>query len=65
MKLTVNKDLCIGCGACVSICPKVFAMDDDGFAYTKSTELIESEKENAIEALESCPTDAILNEKED
>ncbi|MBU3804700.1 MAG: ferredoxin, partial [Candidatus Cellulosilyticum pullistercoris] len=29
MKAFVDKDTCIGCGLCPSICPDVFAMDDD------------------------------------
>ena len=29
MKAIVDKDTCIGCGLCPSICPEVFDMDDD------------------------------------
>ena len=29
-KVTVNKDLCIGCGACTGIAADVFSFDDDG-----------------------------------
>ena len=29
MKATVDKDLCIGCGVCVEICPEVFEINDD------------------------------------
>ena len=29
MKAFVDKETCIGCGLCPSICPDVFAMDDD------------------------------------
>ena len=32
MKLKVNKDLCIGCGACQAVCPEVFEIEDDGLA---------------------------------
>ena len=31
--LKVNKDLCIGCGACQAVCPEVFEIDDDGTPY--------------------------------
>ena len=31
-KVTVNKDLCIGCGACTGIAADVFSFDDDGKA---------------------------------
>ena len=29
MKTTVDKDLCLGCGLCVDICPEVFQMEED------------------------------------
>ena len=31
-KVTINKDLCIGCGLCTSIAAGVFDFDDDGKA---------------------------------
>ena len=60
MKFKVDKDLCIGCGACASICEEVFEITDDGYAEAKDEEITNDEiKENAISALESCPTSAI------
>ncbi len=33
MPVTVNKELCIGCGACVGVCPvSALSMDGDGKA---------------------------------
>jgi ferredoxin len=29
MKAIVDKDLCIGCGLCVDVCPEVFEMNAD------------------------------------
>lgn len=29
MQITVNHDLCIGCGICASMCPGCFEMQDD------------------------------------
>lgn len=64
MKFKVDKDLCIGCGACASICEEVFEITDDGYATAKDEEVTNDEiKENAISALESCPTSAIDEEK--
>lgn len=64
MKFKVDKDLCIGCGACASICEEVFEITDDGYATAKDEEVNNDEiKENAISALESCPTSAIDEEK--
>ena len=33
MPVVVNKDLCLGCGACVSVCPvEAVSLDADGHA---------------------------------
>ena len=59
MKLKVNKDLCIGCGACQAVCPEVFEIEDDGLAGAKIEDIDEDLKEDALDALEGCPTSAI------
>lgn len=59
MKAVVDKDLCIGCGLCPSICPEVFSMDDDGLAVAIDEELDENIVDSAKEAEDSCPVDAI------
>ena len=64
MKLTVNKDNCIGCGACQAICEEVFEITDDGYAVAKDVEITEKIKEDALNAKEGCPTGAITEERE-
>mgnify|MGYP004469168765 CR=1 FL=1 len=59
MKARVDKDTCIGCGLCPSICPEVFELDDDGYAKTIKNEIKDEEKDEVIEASEGCPTSAI------
>lgn len=60
MKVIVNKDLCIGCGACQAIEPSVFTIEDkDGLAKAIDNEIGEEVKENVVDALEGCPTSAI------
>ena len=63
MKANVNKDACIGCGACASVCDKVFEIGDEGFATVIVDEVPEEEKENVVAASEGCPTSAISVEE--
>ncbi|MDD2203021.1 MAG: ferredoxin [Bacilli bacterium] len=64
MKVKVNKDACIGCGACVSICPEVFVFNDEGYAEVIADNVKEEYEEKVTEAIESCPTEAISEIKE-
>lgn len=60
MNARVDKETCIGCGLCTSICSKVFEMDDDGKA-TVIVSPVPSDCENdAKDAESSCPVNAIL-----
>ncbi|MGN1033894.1 MAG: ferredoxin [Intestinibacter sp.] len=59
MKADVDKDTCIGCGLCPSICPEVFEMDDDGLAHATVDTVPDDVKDEAKEAEESCPVNAI------
>jgi len=63
-KIIVDNDLCIGCGACVGICDKVFEFSDEGIAQSKEDiniidEMDEETKDDALDALEGCPVSAI------
>lgn len=62
MKLKVNQDLCIGCGACQAICDEVFEIDDSGYAKVIVDEIDSTNEENAMDAKEGCPTGAIEEE---
>lgn len=63
MKFKVNKDLCIGCGACQGMCDDVFNITDEGYAEVIKEEVTDKEEiENAMDALEGCPTEAIKKE---
>lgn len=60
MKIKVNEDACIGCGACMAICDEVFEMNDEGLSVAKTNEVTDEEiKEQVKDAAESCPTSAI------
>ena len=59
MKAKVNKDICIGCGACQAILPDVFELEDDGLATCKEENITDDNKEEIRDASDSCPTGAI------
>ena len=63
MKITVLKDACIGCGACQAIAPDVFEIEDDGLACAKTENFTDNNKEDVLDASESCPTGAIKIEE--
>ncbi|NJE85178.1 ferredoxin [Thermococcus sp. CX2] len=59
-KVTVDQDLCTGCGVCASLCPDVFEMNDEGKAQAIAEV---TEVECAPEAAEACPVGAITIEE--
>ena len=59
MKVKVNQDSCIGCGACAAICEDVFEINDSGVSEAKVDVVPEDKEEACREAMESCPTAAI------
>lgn len=63
MKPKVNKDLCIGCGACISTCPEVFKFDDEGKSSVIEDADLEKNAECIEQAVISCPAQAIVVEK--
>lgn len=63
MKVNVDKNVCIGCGACQAIAENVFEIGSDGLAEAKVETVSEEDKDNAIDAKDSCPTGAISVEE--
>ena len=62
MKVTVNKDACIGCGACEAICEDVFKINDEYVSEVVVDEVKEEFKEQVKDAIDSWPTGAIEEE---
>lgn len=66
-KIIHDKKKCIGCGACVSVCPIIFEMSEDRLANLKNSKEIngffELETDNTIdcakEAVDVCPINII------
>jgi len=59
LKAYVDKETCIGCGLCQSICSEVFEMQDDGLAGVIGTKVPQEAEESAKEAEAGCPVNAI------
>ncbi|QUH30376.1 ferredoxin [Vallitalea guaymasensis] len=60
MKGFVDEETCIGCGLCPSICPEIFEMDNEtGKAIAKDIEIADDTLEDAKDAEEQCPVEAI------
>lgn len=57
MKVVVNKDTCIGCGACQAICPEVFEVDE--VAEALIDEIPADLEESVRDAVDGCPVSAI------
>jgi len=56
----VEKDACIGCEVCPTVCPEIFAMDEDGLAVAIKEQVPPDLEESAQEAADGCPTEAIV-----
>ena len=65
MKIKVNKEKCLICGMCTSICEEVFEFSDEGDIKVNNEKITEDNKEEVKEAKENCPVGAIEETKED
>jgi ferredoxin len=62
MKITVDKEACIGCGTCVALAPNTFELDAEG-----KSEVINPNGDPEVDikkAVEACPVGAIKIEEE-
>ena len=63
-KLKVNRDICIGCGLCVSQNEEYFEFNDEGLSKAKKDIVEEKDKKELLNIVESCPVSAIIIEEE-
>ena len=57
-KVKVNEN-CIGCGYCVSTCPKYFSFNDEGYSVAIDENIDENDIKEVSEIASGCPVDAI------
>jgi len=61
-KVILDQDECIGCEACVEICPAVFRFDDD-LGKACVIDGADADEECVEEAIASCPVSCISKEE--
>jgi ferredoxin len=59
MKVAVDDGRCRGHGMCLTICPEVFELTDDGYAVADPEAVPAGLEDAAREAIENCPERAI------
>ena len=59
MRVRVDEDRCAGHGMCLTLCPDVFEMSDDGWAVAHPGEVPAELHDAAREAIQNCPERAI------
>ena len=65
MKVKVNQDACVGCGACTGVAEDLFEINDEGFSTCKVAVIPADKEQEARDAMETCPTGAIVEDAEE
>ena len=59
-KITLDKETCIGCGACTAVAPELFEMNyDEGKAKLLREEVGENLRQKSRDSAETCPVQCI------
>ncbi|GJO42807.1 ferredoxin [Mycobacterium marinum] len=59
MKVRVDDQRCRGHGMCLTLCPEVFSLTDDGYAVAIASDVPMELEEAVREAIQCCPEQAI------
>jgi ferredoxin len=58
MRVTADREVCVGAGMCVLTAPEVFDQDDDGIVVVRRPAPVGAEADLAREAADLCPSGA-------
>ena len=64
VKVKVDTEGCISCGACIAICPSVFKFDDNNKSYVAKQPQTSEEIECAKQSEAACPV-MVIHVEED
>lgn len=59
MRVWVDDQCCRGHGVCVTLCPEVFTLTEDGYSVAINTDVPTEFEEATREAIRCCPERAI------
>jgi ferredoxin len=59
MRIAVDRELCIGSGACEALLPDVFEVGDDGVVTVLRPEVAPDGEDDVRDAVAQCPTGAL------
>jgi ferredoxin len=59
MKVTVDRDKCVGSGACVLAAPRAFTQDEDGIVELIAADVEPGEEQALRDAIDACPAAVI------
>ena len=58
-KMLIDADLCTGQSVCEGIQPDIFEVGDDGIVHLVTEEYTEADREDLVDAVYQCPTQAL------
>ncbi|MFI0809384.1 ferredoxin [Streptomyces echinatus] len=59
MRVTTERDRCVGSGQCALLSPEVFDQDDEGLVVVLVEEPAEAQREEVLRAADLCPARTI------
>jgi ferredoxin len=65
MKVWVDDQRCRGHGMCLTLCPDVFSLTDDGYAESITSDVPAELEADTQEAIQCCPEQAISEIKDE